>query len=277
MERRQTKAALARTLGVARSTLYYARRRPRKDWELKTRIEEILHEHPSYGHRRIARALGANKKRVRRVMRLFGVCPYRRRVKRLQKRREEEAEAVPYGNLLQAVVPDSPDLAWVSDFTHLRFQERKVYLATVLDACTREAVGASVLTAHSAPLVLGAFEDALGTGRKPALLHSDQGSEYRSRSYTRAVQASGIRVSMSRTSAPWEKGMQEAFFSQCKIDRGDPSRFRTLGELVAEVFRTLHRYNHRRIHTALGMPPARFAERLRASRLLTEMSDERGT
>lgn len=277
MEGRGTKAALARTLGIARSTLYYARKRPQKDWLLKTLIEETIHEHPSYGHRRIALALGVNRKRVRRVMRLFGIRPYRRRPKRLRKRQDEGAEAAPFGNLLQAVVPDRPDLAWVSDFTHLPFHERKVYLATVLDACTREAVGASVLTGHSAPLVLGAFEDALGTGRKPVLIHSDQGSEYRSRQYTRIVSASGVSVSMSRKSSPWENGMQEAFFSQFKIDLGDPSRFRTLGELVAAVFHTLHRYNHRRIHTALRMPPARFAERFRASRRLTEMSDEGGT
>lgn len=151
-----------------------------------------------------------------------------------------------------------------------------MYLATVLDACTREALGASLLTAHSAPLVLGAFEDALAQGRKPVLLHSDQGSEYRSRTYTRVVEAYGISVSMSRKSSPWENGMQEAFFSQFKINLGDPNRFGTLGELVAEIFRMPHRYNHRRIHLALKMPPARFAERFRASRLLNGVSDERG-
>lgn len=277
MRGRETKTALARTLGVARSTLYYARKRPRKDWALKTRIEDVLHEHPSYGHRRIALATGVNKKRIRRVMRLFGLHPYRRRVKRLRKRRDEGADPVPYGNLLQAVTPDRPDCAWVSDFTLLRFRERKVYLATVLDAFSREVVGASVLTGHSAPLVLGALDDALGTGRKPRLLHSDQGSEYRSRTYTRVVAAYGIAISMSRKSSPWENGLQEAFFSQFKIDLGDPNRFATLGELVAEVFRMLHRYNHRRIHTALRMPPRAFHERIRASGLLTKASDERGT
>lgn len=277
MEGRQTKAALARELGIARSTLYYRQKRPRKDWALKARVEEALHEHPSYGHRRIALALSVNKKRARRVMKLFGIRPYRRRVQRLRKRRDEEAASAPYGNLLQTVVPDRPDLAWVSDFTHLRFGERKVYVATVPDACTREVVGASILTGHSTPLVLGAFEDTLGTGRKPALLRSDQGSEYRSRQYARLVQAYGVSVSMSRKSSPWENGLQEAFFSQFKIDRGDPSRFRSLGELVAEVFHAIHRYNHHRIHSALRMPPARFAERFHASRLLTGTSDERGT
>lgn len=272
-----SKAALARRLGIARSTLYYVRKLPRRDWMLKTQIEGVLHEHPSYGHRRIALALSMNKKRVRRVMRLFGIRPYRRRPKRLRKRRDEDAEAAPYGNLLQAVAPDQPDLAWASDFTHLRFHERKVYVATILDVFSREVLGCSVLTAHSGPLVLGALDAALGTGRKPTLLHSDQGSEYRAKGYTRIVQALGIMVSMSRKRSPWENGMQEAFFSQFKIDLGDPGRFVHLGELVAAIYATIHRYNHRRIHTALRMPPARFAERFRASRPLTEMSDERGT
>lgn len=275
MEGRQTKAALARTLGIARSTLYYRRKQPPKDWALKTQIEGVLHEFPSYGQRRVGEALLMSRNRIKRVMRLFGLRPYRRRVKRLRKRRDEGAAATPYQNLLQTVVPDLPDLAWVSDFTHLPFHERRVYLATVLDAYTREVVGASMFTAHSLPLVLGAFEDALGTGRKPLLLHSDQGSEYRSRTYTRILEASGVAVSMSRKSSPWENGLQEAFFSQFKIDLGDPSRFRTLGELVAEVFRLLHVYNHRRIHSALRMPPARYAERLRAVPLLKEVSEER--
>jgi putative transposase len=253
MAGRTTKAVLARTLGVARSTLYYERKRPQKDWRLKTRIKEVLSEHPSYGHRRIALALSVNKKRVRRVMRLFGIRPYWRRPKRLRKRRDEGAGAAPYGTLLQAVVPVRPDRAWVSDFTHLRFWERKVYVAM--------APTASVLTGHSTPLVLGAFEDALGTGRKPALLHSDQGSEYHSRTYTRLVEAHGLSVSMSRKSSPWENGLQESFFSQFRVDLGDPSRFQTLGELVAEVHRLICAYNTSRIHSALRMAPAVFAKR----------------
>lgn len=115
-----TKAALARRLGISRSTLHYVRKRPRTDWALKTQIEAVLHEHPSYGHRRIALALSVNRKRVLRVMQAFGILPYRRRVKRLRKRRDEGKEAAPYGNLLQTVVPDRPDLAWVADFTQLR-------------------------------------------------------------------------------------------------------------------------------------------------------------
>ncbi len=63
----------ARLLGISRSTLWYQRKQPEKDWALKVKIEEVLREHPSYGSPRIALALGRNKKPVERVMRLFGI------------------------------------------------------------------------------------------------------------------------------------------------------------------------------------------------------------
>ena len=46
-----------------------------------------------------------------------------------------------------------------------------------------------------------------------------------------------------------------------KVDLGDPNRFKTLGELVAEIYRTLWDYNNTRIHSALNMPPVVFAKR----------------
>jgi hypothetical protein len=56
---------------------------------------------------------------------------------------------------------------------------------------------------------------------------------------------------MSRPDCPWEKGYQESFYSQFKIDLGDPDRFNSLGELVYNIYRTIYRYNHSRIHTKL--------------------------
>jgi hypothetical protein len=50
------------------------------------------------------------------------------------------------------------------------------------------------------------------------------------------------------------------FYDKFKVDLGDPERFKTLGELVAEIYRTIHAYNTTRIHTALRMPPAEFAK-----------------
>ena len=72
---------------------------------------------------------------------------------------------------------------------------------------------------------------------------------------------------MSDKGSPWENGYQESFYSQFKVDLGDPSRFETLGELVYEIYQTIYTYNNRRIHTALKMPPIIFANQF----LITEL------
>jgi putative transposase len=118
-----------------------------------------------------------------------------------------------------------------------------------------------MLTAHTVALTLGALQDALRDGRRPQILHSDQGSEYSAKRYGRYAEAFGIRLSMSRKGSPWENGYQESFYSQFKVDLGDPNRFETLGALIAEIYRLIFAYNHLRIHSKLKMPPAVFAAR----------------
>jgi len=115
MERIATKKELALRLGIPRRTLYYTSKKAKNDWKLKGTIEEVLHEHPSYGHRRIALHLSLNKKRIRRVMRLYGIKPYRRRTKKQWKKPKEEKNI--YTNLLLRIVPTRPHMIWASDFT----------------------------------------------------------------------------------------------------------------------------------------------------------------
>ena len=62
-----TKKALAEKLGVARSSLYYKPKKPPADEEDRTKITAIMSEHPAYGHRRVALALGLNHKKTRAV------------------------------------------------------------------------------------------------------------------------------------------------------------------------------------------------------------------
>ncbi len=95
----------AKLLGVARSTLWYRKKQPEKDWALKVQIEEVLREHPSYGSPRVALALRRNHKPVERVMRLFGIKAYRRRARRWKKPRKLAAV---YPNLLMQIVPAYP-------------------------------------------------------------------------------------------------------------------------------------------------------------------------
>jgi len=71
-----TKTALANTLEISRQSLYYQRKQPLLDEEVKRQIEAVLSDHPAYGHKRIALELKLNKKRILRVMKKFGIKPY---------------------------------------------------------------------------------------------------------------------------------------------------------------------------------------------------------
>ena len=151
----------------------------------------------------------------------------------------------------------------MADFTYVPYAGKFLYLATVMDVVTREIVGAAVMANHSVSLVFQALFTAIANRARPSIFHSDNGREYGSRVFSRALAELGIFVSRSAKSSPWENGYQEAFYSQFKIDLGDPGRLKTLGELVYEIHRVIWDYNYRRIHSVLKMPPKLFAERYR--------------
>ncbi len=100
----------------------------------------------------------------------------------------------------------------------------------------------------------------------PEIFHSDNGREYEAKAFIAVLQDVGSRISRSHPGCPWENGYQESFYDKFKVDLGDPNRFKTLGELVAEIYRTIWTYNHTRIHSALKMPPVVFAEKIAASK-----------
>lgn len=247
-----------KALGVSEATLYYRRKMPARDHALRREIEEVLREFPSYGHKRIAVALKRNKKPILRVMKLFGIKPYRRRGRKWRKVKPQSER---YPNLLRLVTPTYEGCVWAADFTHLAFKGKDVCLATVLDLYSRRIVGAAVSTSHGTPLVMQAFGNALLTNGRPGIFHSDNGSEYHAKAFRTVLENLGIAISRSHPGCPWENGYQESFYNQFKVDLGDPNRFATLGELTAAIYETLYRYNTLRIHSALRMPPQQFAER----------------
>jgi putative transposase len=256
----QSKASLATVVTLSRSMLYYKPKLPERDWQTKIRIEQALEQHPSYGHKRLSIELGLNRKRILRVMHLFSIKPYRRRAKP-KKQKDLNTSSTKYQNLLMLIpFPNRLGVAWVSDFTYLKFHGKFVYLATVMDLWNREVVGWSVLNAHSAQLTVLALIDALEKHDAPTLIHSDQGSEYRSKTYIRFVEQTGIHVSMSHKGSPWENGYQESFYAQFKVDLGDQNRFSNLAELTIALHQQIYYYNNYRIQSTLKMPPKVYAQ-----------------
>lgn len=254
-----TKKELAKSMGVSRSSLYYQPKRPIIDETVKKKIKQVLSIHPSYGHKRIALELNLNKKRILRVMKKFNIKPYRRRVKRPIKKDDIGKPAAIYENLIKYLIPLKPNIIWVADFTYISFQNKFVYLATIMDLFTREIIGWNVSVAHDTNLITGALSMALSKTKKaPDYHHSDQGSEYDSYEYIKTLKENKITISMSAKGHPWENGYQESFYSEFKLELGWVDRFETLGELIEAIHLQVNYYNTNRIHTSLKTSPIKF-------------------
>ena len=255
-----SKTELAKQLGVSRSALYYQPRLPAKDLRLKAAIEKVMSVHSAYGQRRIAIELKVNKKRIKRVMILFGL-KVRRRRKKPRKPNDLGQAPMTIPNLVLGLIIGAPRQVWVSDFTYLPHFDRFIYLATVEDVFTRQVVGWAVSTRHNTNLVALALLDAIMSYPAPDIIHSDQGSEYRNSDYLNLLRSLQIKPSMSAKASPWQNGYQESFYSGFKLELGHPECYPNTGELIEAIARQIYYYNHQRIHTALKCPPAVFAAR----------------
>ncbi len=197
----ESKTCLAKRLGVSRGSLYYQLKLPVKDLVLKAEIDRVMIKHKAYGHRRIAFELKINKKRVRRVMKLFNLIVKRKRQKPFKPHDLDQAPmAIP--NLVLGKVIEAPNQVWVSDFTYLPYFGRFIYLATVEDVFTRRVVGWAVAIKHCTELVAYVLIDAIENYPIPGIIHSDQGSEYRSDDYLNLLKSLGIKPSMSAKASP---------------------------------------------------------------------------
>ncbi len=258
---KQSKSQLAKELNISRSSLYYKPKIPEKDQWLKTEIERVLINNKAYGHKRIALELKINKKRVLRVMKIFGLKPQRKRNRRPEKSKDLGQIPMAIPNLLKESIVDRPNQIWVSDFTYLPHFGKFVYLATIEDVFTRQIVGWAMSTKHNGGLIIEALNDALSKYGAPDTTHSDQGSEYRNKKYLDLLNILNINPSMSKKASPWENGFQESFYSGFKLELGHPEIYSTTGELIEAVACQINYYNNHRIHTALKCPPAVFAQK----------------
>lgn len=240
----------------------------------------VHQEHPFYGVRRFALHLGWSENKARRVRSLAGIV-VPTAAKRHKYKRGGKAQIAAPSNILyrfavlknQARPQDGMDYsnmvnaeAWVQDFTYLKFQQSFCYIAAVLNLKTREIVGWRLGTNHSSELTYAALLDALSKHQAPAILHSDQGSEYLSHKHQQLCDRFEIQLSASNKSSPWQNGFMERFVQTHKLELGSVHQLKDIAELNEAVAMAIHYYNTKRIHLALKMSPAAYAARLKKSR-----------
>jgi putative transposase len=280
-------------LGIARRTLYTAPTvRTARDQLAIHALLQVHEEHPYYGVRRLAAELGWSEAKTRRVRSLANITAAQvSRKRRGGKRVAPEIPAPPnvlkrYAVFKDAARPqDGMDYSgmaesdgWAQDFTHLNLRGIEHYLAVVVDIRTRRVFGWKLGLRHSSELTYTALLDALSRHGVPAILHSDQGSEYLSYRHRELCERLEIQFSASSKGSPWQNTYVERFFGTLK--REFPySHLKSTEELHVALALWIHGYNTKRRHTGLGnMSPAAYAASLKqaASPLVKERDKVRG-
>ena len=224
MRRSRNKTVCAEALGINRKNIY------RRRLPAKAQIEAVHRQHPTSGHRRVALHLGINHKRAQRVMAKFNLRPPRRPSKRYT---TGSTTRHPYHKLLKDLRPiTQPHHVWRSDLSRIVYQGTVWYLATIEDIATRQIMAHRISKHHDSQLVLATIQQALGTGVKPIIFHSDQGNEFMADSCTSYLQHRGIQISVSDVASPWQNGYKESFYGRFKDEFGDMNRFDLVGEFL---------------------------------------------
>lgn len=256
---------LCRALHVSPSGYYTWRSRPesrrvREDRRLRVEIRAIYRENRGrYGCPRIHaelrdRGLRCSRKRVARLLREERL-QVRSRRRYLTTTQSVHGHAVAPNLLNRQFHVEGLNRVWAGDLTYLETREGWLYLAVLLDLCSRRVVGWAASPRINADLTLEALRMALEQRRpSPGLLHhSDRGSQYAAGSYQSLLRRSGVEVSMSRAGDCFDNAVVESFFSTLKTELRSDGIYRTRQQAYGAVFDYIERfYNRKRRHSTLG-------------------------
>jgi len=261
-------ATQCRVLDVSRAGFYAWLRRPESARsaarrELTGAIREAHAEcRQVYGSPRMTVELAARggpsacENTVARAMRDAGIAALRR--KRFVPRTTDSAHANPVAPnvLARDFAADLPDQKWACDITYVpTADDGFLYVAAVMDLCSRRIVGWAMADHMRATLCLDALDMALAA-RQPAaglLHHSDRGVQYTSGDYRARLAAAGVTCSMSRTGDCWDDAAMESFWSTLKRELVDREDYATRAQATRSIFEYVEVfYNRTRRHSALG-------------------------
>jgi len=271
--------ALCAALDVSTSGFYAWLTRPKsarqlEDERLAIEIEAAhVASRESYGTKRIHRALKNKGRRVsaKRVDRI-------RKQAGLRVKRRKPFKATTDSNHAEPVAPNvlertfevaKPNTVWVTDVTYIWTLEGWLYLAVILDLCSRRVVGWATSSNNDRALALDALTCAVLARRPPKgfLHHSDRGSVYASADYRNALEDLGSVVSMSRKGNCWDNAVAESFFATIKGECLDHETFYTRTRAIAIIADYIDEfYNVCRMHSTIGyLSPIEFELKLQST------------
>jgi putative transposase len=266
-------ATMCRLLGVSSSGYYAWRkrspsRRAQSDAVLLAQIRAAhTAAYGTYGAPRIhvelhEKGVRVGRKRIARLMAAAGLAGVSRRkfVTTTVRGSGRQAPDLVERNFKA----EKPDELWVADITYVPTAAGFLYLAVVLDACSRRIVGWAMSIRLVTRLVLDALDMALATRRPNGVIHhSDQGSQYTSIEFGQRCRQVGVRPSMGSVGDAYDNAMCESFFATLECELLDRHRFRSQAEARMAIFAFIEGfYNRRRRHSAIGyLSPVDYEQR----------------
>lgn len=258
---------LCEALGVSRSGYHRwstrpVSRRAKEDAALAARITASHRaSRGNYGAPRIVADLQeegvhTSRRRCTRLMREQGIRG--RKKHRRKPRTTDSRHGQPVApNILPLLErPTAPNQVWQTDITYLQTEEGWLYLAVIIDAWSRRAVGWACAPTMVSTLVIAALADAIQR-RNPApglVHHSDRGSQYVDAGLIEALSKAGIARSMSRAGNCYDNAAIESFWSSLKTETEmDIKPPATRAEAKLAIFDYIETfYNPKRRHSSLG-------------------------
>ena len=253
-------------LGLARSS-YYHRARASDERALREAIVATAGRFPRYGSRKIKKQLErapyrivVGRHRVRQLMREMNllVKPKQRQVKTTDSRHGLRR----FPNLVRGVKASRPDQIWVADITYIRLRSHDIYLAIIMDQYSRSIRGHHLSRSLGQELVLLPLQHALKCYPAPEIHHSDQGTQYASKTYVKRLQQEGTQISMAAVGKPSENGFAERLIRTIKEEEVYLSDYANMAEARQQIGHFINVvYRRERIHSALDyLTPAEVEE-----------------
>ncbi|RZU12463.1 transposase InsO family protein [Kribbella rubisoli] len=149
----------------------------------------------------------------------------------------------------------NPNQLWLADITEHRTGEGNLYLCAVKDVYSNRIVGYSIDSRMKSRLAVAALNNAVARRDEVTgcVLHTDRGSQFRSRKFVHALARHGLAGSMGRVGAAGDNAAMESFFALLQKNVLDRRTWSTRDELRIAIVGWIERtYHRRRRQAALG-------------------------
>lgn len=243
----------AELLAISRGSLYYTPR-PASDADLQLmrRIDELHMEYPFAGSRMMKGLLRQEGFTVGRLH--VATCMKTMGIEALY-RRPNTSKPAPghkiYPYLLRKLAVTRPNQVWAMDITYIPMARGFVYLAAVIDWFTRKVLAWRVsVTLETAPC-LEALAEAIRRFGKPEIMNTDQGSQFTSIDFIKALKAAGVQISMDGKGAWRDNVFVERLWRSVKYEEVYLRAYDSVFAARESLARYLTFYNSRRPHSSL--------------------------